>query len=232
MTNTETPEDERTALTRQILAELQAKQDANPDVIYEVRGDPERKDVPGRLRFDKRDEVLAGDDPWTMAWKMADILSGQMATHLDIFQVRIFTTLHGRETRREDSYVVTSCGGSQYWSDSDEYRTLHQIGSGGFCWTCLHPDRDLDHERHGLIRHPVTPDELGQPGYKCFVCGVTGKDPDHGHKNIDHTVIWGEQVHPRCEHCGKAYDTATPEGIGYEPHEPGCPAIAPYEQED
>jgi hypothetical protein len=226
-----TDEDEQTALTRQILGELQAKQDANPDVIYEVRGDPERKDVPSRLTFDGRDEILAGDDAWTRACQMADLLSGQLCTHLDIFQVRIFTDLRGRETRREESYVVTSCGGSQYWADSDEYRTLHQIGSGGFCWTCLRPDHDLDQERHGLIRHPVTPSELGYAAYRCFVCHIDGKDPDHGHKDISHTVIWGEEHHPRCESCGRGYQTATPEGIGYEPHEPGCPVIAPYERE-
>lgn len=222
MTRTEA---EQTALVGQILADLQAKQDANPDIVYEIRSDPERPDVPRKLTFDGRDEILANDDPWTMAWKTADILSGQLATHLDIFQVRIFTDLRGRETRREESYVVTSCGGSQHWADSDKYRTLHQIGSGGFCWTCLHPDRDLDQERHGLIRHPVTFAELGQPGYKCFVCGVAGDDPDHGHENVDHTVIWGEETHPRCEHCGLGYQTATPEGIGYEPHDRNCPAI-------
>lgn len=151
MTRTEA---EQTALVGQILADLQAKQDANPDIVYEIRSDPERPDVPRKLTFDGRDEILANDDPWTMAWKTADILSGQLATHLDIFQVRIFTDLRGRETRREESYVVTSCGGSQHWADSDKYRTLHQIGSGGFCWTCLHPDRDLDQERHGLDPPP------------------------------------------------------------------------------
>jgi hypothetical protein len=217
-------EDEQSALVRQILADLQAKQDANPDVVYEVRGDPERKDVPRRLTFDGRDEILAGDDPWTMAWKTADILSGQLAAHFDIFQVRIFTDLRGRETRREESYIVTSCGGSQHWSDEG---SLHQVGSAGFCWTCLHPDYDLDQERHGLIRHPVTPAEIGQPGYKCFVCGVTGKDPDHGHADIDHTVIWGEETHPRCTECGQGYQTATPEGIGYVSHAANCRAIHP-----
>lgn len=213
---------DRTALVEEILADLQRKQDANPDVIYEVRGDPDRKDVPRLLTFDPRDEILADDDAWTMAWKTADILSGQLATHLDIFQVRIFTDLRGRETRREESYVVTSCGGSQYWSDNG---SLHQIGSAGFCWTCLHPDRDLDQERHGLIRHPVNFAEIGQPGYVCFVCHVPGMDPDHGHEDIDHTVIWGEETHPRCELCGLAYQTATPEGIGYVSHERNCPAI-------
>lgn len=215
-------------LTRRILEDLQREQDANPDIIYEVRGDPERKDVPSRLRFDKRDEVLTADDPWAMACKMADILSGQMATHLDIWQVRVFTDLRGRETRREQSYVVTSCGGSQYWQDDGD-GGLHQIGSAGFCWTCLHPDCDLGQERHGLIRHPVTPGELGQPGYKCFACGVTGSDPGCGHEDVNHTVIWGEETHPRCTECGGGYQTATQAGIGYVEHAESCPVLHPVE---
>ncbi len=226
---TSSDEGARATLVKEILADLQRKQDDNPDLVYEVRGDPDRKDVPGRLKFDQRDQVLAGDDPWTRACQMADILSGQLATHLDIFQVRIFTDLRGRETRREEVYVVTSCGGSQHWRE-DAAGPLHQIGSAGFCWTCLQPDADLDQERHGLIRHPATPAELGQPGYRCFVCGVTGNNPDHGHKDIDHTIIWGEEAHPRCERCGLAYQTATPEGIGYVPHDRNCPSITGSEE--
>jgi hypothetical protein len=224
-------EDEQAALTRQILKKLQAERDANPDIVYELRGDPDRKDLPRRLVFDRRDEILAGDDAWTMAWKMADILSGQMATHLDIFQVRIFTDHRAHETRREDTYVVTSCGGSQHWRDPEVSYSLHQIGSGGFCWTCLHPDYDLDQEPHGLIRHPVTPGEIGQPPYKCFVCGVSGKDPDHGHEDVGHTVIWGEKHHPRCPKCHLGYQTATPEGIGYVAHSKTCAELYPVPDE-
>lgn len=46
------------------------------------------------------------------------------------------------------------------------------------------------------------------------------------HLNVDHTVIWGEETHPRCETCGGGYQTATPDGIGYEPHRDRCPVIA------
>jgi len=215
-------DDDRVELTRQILAELQREQDENPDVIYELRPVEDSRTLSRPLVFDGRDELFQGRDAWEQACLTGDLLSGQLATHFGIWQVRIFTDLRGDETRREESYIVSTCGGSQYWQDDDD---LHQIGSAGFCWTCLHPDRDLDQERHGLIRHPVTPGEIDQPDYRCFVCGVEGGDPDRGHEDVDHTVIWGEEHQPRCEECELAYQTATPEGIGYVSHHPACPVV-------
>jgi hypothetical protein len=219
-------EDHRTQLTRQVLADLQARQDANPDVIYELRADADhREDFPRQLVFSPKDEILEHDDAWEMACKMADILSGQWCSTLTIWQVRIFTDLAGRETRREEFYIVDSCGGSQYWDDQRDDHGSHQVSSSGFCWTCLHPDYDLDQEWHGLIRHPVTPDEIGLPAYRCFVCGVEGDNPDSGHEDVDHTVIWGEELHPRCEACGLGYQIATPQGIDYVAHADDCRAL-------
>lgn len=225
-------EDRRNELADQILAELQAEQDANPEIVYEVRGDPESRATPRRLEFKAADEILAGDDPWEMACKMADLLSGQWCSTLTIWQVRIFTNLAGRETRREESYIVDSCGGSQYWNDQHDDLSSHQVGSAGFCWTCLSPDYDLDQVPHGLIRHPVTPAEIGAPAYRCFVCGVAGDDPDSGHEDVDHTVIWGEELHPRCEACGTGYQIATPQGIGYVAHADNCRALGRGGDED
>lgn len=118
------------------------------------------------------------------------------------------------------SYIVTYCGASPYWHPLGQ--NMHQVGSAGFCWTCLN-------EGAGLIRHPVTPDEVrkGLPPARCFVCeawqnaaGRIRHDPQ-----ADHTVAWGEEAHPRCIYCGKGYQIATPEGTGYLEHDDGCKGL-------
>lgn len=133
---------------------------------------------------------------------------------------------------QERIYIVSYCGASPFWwLPGTHGGGMHQIGSAGFCWTCLQPDRDFAtaEDYRGLIRHPVTPEEVlrGERAYRCFVCGAgQNKGALEPHKDVDHTVIWGEEYRPRCKDCGRAYQYATPEGIDYEPHAPNCPAMA------
>lgn len=125
------------------------------------------------------------------------------------------------------AYIVSYLGGTQYWwLPGTHGGGLHQVGSAGFCWTCLQPDYSLDQEQRGLVRHPVTPEEQRERSFRCFVCGAgMNKGAEEPHKDVDHTVIWGEETHPRCADCGKGYQVATPEGIDYVPHHRNCPAI-------
>jgi hypothetical protein len=127
---------------------------------------------------------------------------------------------------QEGLYVVTITG-TAYWRDG-RGRT-HQISSEGFCWDCLNGQDG--HTRRGLVRHPITPQEIldGKCSYICAVegCGAVMNLPDSNadaarHKDIPHVITWGEETHPKCEACGKAYQIVTPDGLGYFEHAEGC----------
>jgi hypothetical protein len=213
-------DEERAAVVDAVLAQLQAEASAVPEVIFETRADPDRPDVPRLLRFDD------DGDRWALAVQTADLLSGQLCTHLDIYQVKIFTDwINGAGKRREEAYVVTSCGGSQYWKDAGG--RLHQISSAGFCWDC-HKGTD-GYEQRGLVRHPVTPGEVdeGYGPYRCAVCGADMAEVGALHLAVPHVIIWGEEHHPRCHVCGKGYQTAEPDSVGYVDHDPGCVELHP-----
>lgn len=125
----------------------------------------------------------------------------------------------------DSAYIVSYCGGGPYWwKPGTAGGGMHQIGSAGFCWECLRPDPDSDRPQLGLILHPTTPHlvAVGAPDYQCFICCA---QPGEEHLPVEHLVIWGEENHPRCEQCGLAYQTATPEGIGYAEHDPSCPWV-------
>ena len=217
-------------LIDEVLADLEAEQDKHPEIFYELRSED------SRLRVDLGDMSSAGllkekPEPsdyaelWERAAWTADWLSGQLCATFHVWQVRVYATVMGREKRREESYVVTACGGSRHWAPGSGLMPgpLHQIGSGGFCWDCMKSDPDLDVPGRGLVRHPVTPGELGKCSYACFVCGVDAGDPGAEHEGVTHLVIWGEATHPRCDSCGQGFRYATPEGIDYEPHRADCP---------
>jgi hypothetical protein len=210
------------ALIAEVFADLEAERAATPsEVFFELRGDPFWHDKPLRLPVREEKFEHAPGTLWERAVWAADLLSRE--AHPDVYQVEVYTALFsGKETRRVETYVVSH--GNQW---RDEAGHLHQVGSDGFCWDCLQPDPDLDRPQRGLIRHPVTPEELGNPPYACFVCKLDTTVPNMAHELTDHTVIWGEEAHPRCETCGLGYRTANPGGIGYEPHAETCEFLHP-----
>lgn len=214
-------------MAAQVMQELEAEHDAKPsEVFYELREDP-YWDEEGKVAVmpvrEERFEHAPGTLWERVAW-LADLLTrSPLCRHPDVYQVRVYTSMWiGRETRREETYVMSRGG---QWRDETGH--LHQVGSGGFCWDCLQPDPDLSIAQRGLIRHPVTPGELGNPPYACLVCKLDTTAPNMMHELTDHTVIWGEEAHPRCETCGLGYQTANPGGIGYTDHVDVCPELRP-----
>jgi hypothetical protein len=214
--------DDHSELIAQVFADLKAKHATKPaEVFFELRGDPFWHDKPLCLPVKEEKFEHAPGTLWERAVWAADLLSRE--AHPDVYQIEVYTDFFsGKETRRTETYVLSH--GNQ-WRAEDGH--LHQIGSGGFCWDCLQPDPDLDRPRRGLIRHPVTPAELGNPPYACYVCKLDTTVPNMMHESIDHTVIWGEEAHPRCNACGLGYRTANPGGIGYTEHSNTCPELYP-----
>lgn len=215
-------------LAVQVIKELEAEHGSKPsEVFYQLRSDPYwHDDENDGLTVDVREEKFerAPGTLWERARWVADLLSCRPPyKHLEVFQVEVYTDFWtGAEVCRAETYVVSH--GNQWRADDGH---LHQISSAGFCWDCLQPDPDLSIPQRGLIRHPVTPEELGNPPYACFVCKLDTTVPNMAHELTDHTVIWGEEAHPRCASCGLGYQTANPGGIGYQPHRPDCAALRP-----
>jgi hypothetical protein len=211
---------EQKEMTRQVIDKLTTEHAAKPaEVTYELRSDPYWHDKP--IVIPVRDEQFerAPGTLWERAVWAADLLTA--TAHPDVYRIEVYTDYwSGRETSRTATYVVSH--GNQW---RDETGHMHQISSSGFCWDCLQPDPDLDYPQRGLIRHPVTPGELDSPPYACFVCKLDTTIPNMAHELTDHTVIWGEEAHPRCTSCGLGYQTANPGGTDYEPHARTCPEM-------
>jgi hypothetical protein len=219
-------EAQKAEVAAHITAYLASEDTDHPEVFYEIRHTPDK--------FDAHQEPFcqvvrtepfehAPGTLWERTEWLADVIS-HAPLHLrpDIYEIRVYSSHAGQEVRREALYVATH---SNQWRDETGH--LHQVGSGGFCWDCLQPDPDLGLSQRGLVRHPVTPEEIGNPAYSCFVCKVDMTVPNMMHELTDHTVIWGEEAHPRCETCGYGYQTATPGRIGYVGHVDVCPELRP-----
>lgn len=219
--------DGQAEMAAQVMRELEAGHDAEPaEVFYELREDP-YWDEEGKVPVLPVHEVQFEHAPGTLwertAWLAELLTRAPLYRHPEVYQVSVYTGMwSGKETRREEAYVMSR---DNQWRDETGH--LHQVGSGGFCWDCLQPDPDLSIPQRGLIRHPITPGELGNPPYACFACKLDTAVPNMAHELTDHTVIWGEEAHPRCRTCGLGYQTANPGGIGYAPHAKGCTYLHP-----
>ncbi len=172
-------------------------------IFYEVRShsSADLNDPPAKLLARATTEP-GEESAWEMACSVAEPASGGA----DIFRV-----VAGE---RED-YIVSYLGGSpHWWLPGTHGGGIHQIGSGGFCWSCF---KDEDGKRPigmgALVRHPVTPEEIGNPD----------------HTAMQEPVRFGKEA---CKSCTGGYSFATADGVmEYRGHEKTCTKLHPVTEE-